>query len=94
MAELVRRQPEDAGAQHNLGTVLLRLGRPTEAVEAFLASLRERPDAALTHLSLGYALHNAGRDGEARQAFERCLRLAPGEPAAAEAARQLHTLAV
>jgi len=94
MAELVRRQPEDAGAQHNLGTVLLRLGRPTEAVEAFLASLRERPDAALTHLSLGYALHNAGRDGEARQAFEKCLRLAPGEPAAAEAARQLHTLAV
>jgi len=27
LAELARRQPEDAGAQHNLGTVLLRLGR-------------------------------------------------------------------
>jgi predicted Zn-dependent protease len=93
MAELARRQPEDAGAQHNLGTVLLRLGRNHEAVEAFQASVRTRPDAALTHLSLGYALHNAGRDQEARRAFENCLRLAPVGPAAAEAARQLHALA-
>ena len=93
LAELARRQPEDAGAQHNLGTVLLRLGRPHEAVEAFLASLRQRPEAALTHLSLGYALHNAGRDVEARRAFEKCLRLAPGEPLAAEAARQLGAMA-
>ena len=93
LAELVRRQPHDAGAQHNFGAVSLRLGRFQEAIRAFQASLRQRPDAALTHLSLGYALTSAGRRAEAAKAFETCLRLAPGQPAAAEAARQLQALA-
>ncbi|MHB8638152.1 MAG: tetratricopeptide repeat protein [Fimbriimonadaceae bacterium] len=93
LLELVRRHPRDAGAQHNLGTVSMRLGRFQQAIEAFQASLRQRPEAELTHLSLGYALSSAGRRAEAAKAFETCLRLAPGTPAAAEAARQRAALA-
>jgi Flp pilus assembly protein TadD len=92
LRELVRRRPADAGAWHNLGTVSMRLGRVEQAIEAFQTSLRFRPDAALTHLSLGYALATAGRQAEAAKAFQACMRLALGEPAAAEAARQLAAL--
>jgi tetratricopeptide (TPR) repeat protein/GT2 family glycosyltransferase len=92
LQELVRRRPANPGAWHNLGTVSMRLGRIEQAIEAFQTSLKHRPDAPLTHLSLGYALATAGRRAEAAKAFQACMRLALGEPAAEEAARQLAAL--
>jgi GT2 family glycosyltransferase/tetratricopeptide (TPR) repeat protein len=93
LRELVRLQPEDAAAHHNLGTLLMHSGRFSEAAEAFRKSLRERPDSALTQLSLGYALSNAGRRAEARAAFEKSVRLAAEPRLTAEAQRQLAALA-
>jgi O-antigen biosynthesis protein len=93
LRELLRLQPDNASARHNLGTLLNFSGRPEEAAEMFRASLRERPSFALTHLSLGYALANIGRRVEAGAAFEQCVRLAPDPRMAAEAQRQLDSLA-
>jgi predicted Zn-dependent protease len=93
LRELVRRQPENAAAHQNLGTLLLRAGRFQEAAEAFRTSLRHRPDSAITQLSLGYALSDAGQRDEAGAAFEQCVRIAPEPRVAAEAQRQLAALA-
>ncbi|HJT36518.1 MAG TPA: glycosyltransferase [Pirellulales bacterium] len=94
LRELVHRQPANAAAHHNLGTVLLRSGRFQEAAGELRTSLCERPASAVTQLSLGYALSNTGERAEASAAFEQCIRLAPEDPLAAEARRQLAALSV
>jgi tetratricopeptide (TPR) repeat protein len=65
LKELLRRQPTDASAHHNLGTVYLRLGRPHAAIEAYRYSLRLRPHAAATAQLLEVALRQAGLRSEA-----------------------------
>jgi GT2 family glycosyltransferase/tetratricopeptide (TPR) repeat protein len=40
LQELIRRDPEDGAAHHNLGTLCLRLGRPPEAVDHYRRSLQ------------------------------------------------------
>ena len=92
MRKLVHRQPENAAAHHNLGTVLLRSGLFQEAAAVFRRSLCERPNSAITQLSLGYALSNAGERAEASAAFEQCVRLVPEDQLAVEARRQLAAL--
>jgi tetratricopeptide (TPR) repeat protein len=89
LKELLRCDPEDASAHHNLGTVYLRKGELTAAAEAFRHSLRLRPASAVTWLQLGHALRAGGRTGEAADAFAQALRLSPGSAEAADALRQL-----
>jgi tetratricopeptide (TPR) repeat protein len=72
---LAERQPRDASAQHNLGTVLLNLKRFDEAVAAFRLSLELRPNSAVTHQNLGYALQGLGKEEEAKAAFAEAERL-------------------
>jgi tetratricopeptide (TPR) repeat protein len=48
LVQLAGRDPQDAAALHNLGTVRYRLGRHAEAGEALRASLRLRPDSLAT----------------------------------------------
>jgi O-antigen biosynthesis protein len=79
---LVRRDPADASASHNLGTLLLRAQRCAEAAESYRQSLRQRPDFAPTYLHLGYALKEMGQLEDAVAAWEQVLRLSPNDPAA------------
>jgi tetratricopeptide (TPR) repeat protein len=82
--ELIARDPADAWALHNLGTLSLRMRRYGEAERACRESLRLRPGSAVTHLHLGYALKERGRPVEAEVAFREVLRLDPGNAAARE----------
>ena len=63
--EIVHVTPDDAAALSALGSVLLRLGRPGEAVEAFAAAARRAPDSPDAAAGLGVALSDAGRLDEA-----------------------------
>jgi GT2 family glycosyltransferase/tetratricopeptide (TPR) repeat protein/2-polyprenyl-3-methyl-5-hydroxy-6-metoxy-1,4-benzoquinol methylase len=85
LAQLVRCEPTDPQARHNLGTVYLQTGRPAQAVEQYRESLRLRPRSADTLIYLGLALEGLGRLGEARNAWCEALRLKPGDAAAREA---------
>jgi len=81
LRRLIGRDPEDASAHHNLGTLLLRNKRFKDATIAFRQALQLRPDNLSTHLHLGYALKGNGRIAEAASVFENALRLAPEDPA-------------
>jgi tetratricopeptide (TPR) repeat protein len=89
LQELTRREPRDAAAFHNLGTLRRRLGRPAAAAEAFRQSLRLRPNAPATLLNLGHALRDSGQVREAVAAWQEAARAAPGRPEAAEAQRAI-----
>ncbi len=79
---LLARDPGDASAYHNLGTLLMRSERYAEAVEAYRRSIELRPHHAATHLNMGYALKDCGRLDEAALEWEQTLRLAPHDPVA------------
>ena len=79
---LIARDPEDASAFHNLGTLMMRGQRYDEAVTAYDRSVSLRPNHAATHLNLGYALRDSGRIDEAVSAWEQTLRLAPNDATA------------
>jgi Flp pilus assembly protein TadD len=76
-AETVRVQPELAAAHYNLGNVLFRQGRHTEAVESLRKALAIDPDYALAHDGLGVALYAQGRLGEATDHYRRAVTLDP-----------------
>jgi Flp pilus assembly protein TadD len=78
LQDLVKLEPDNASAWHNLGTVRMRLRRYGAAVEAYRRALELRPNAPATALHLGCALKEGGRQEEARQAWETVLRLDPG----------------
>lgn len=86
---LLRLNPRDASALHNLGTIYLRTGRFRRAVAAYRRSLRYRPDCATTLVYLGHALRDSGALGEAIAVWRQVLELCPGDPAATEALRQV-----
>jgi len=52
---LLARDPQDAAAYHNLGTVQLRLGQPKQALESYQRSLALRPDHFLTQRCIAEA---------------------------------------
>ena len=53
------------------GTVLQRLGRHADAVEAFRMSLKGAPQSGPVWLGLGISLESLGRKSEAAEAFKR-----------------------
>jgi tetratricopeptide (TPR) repeat protein len=63
--ELVRREPTNAAAYSNLGTLNLRLGRYPAAADWYRQSLRYRPDNPATQAQLRHALRQCGRLKEA-----------------------------
>jgi len=82
-------------AHHNLGAVLMELGRPNEAVASYRAALKLSADSQRTHNSLVKPLVDLGRldeaakhgtralelkDREATVAFERYRSLLPPKP--------------
>src|SRR5258706_13411876 len=56
-----------------LGSVLSRLGRDREAVDAYRAALGAAPDKGGTWLGLALSLENLGRRNEAADAYRRAL---------------------
>jgi tetratricopeptide (TPR) repeat protein len=89
---LLDRDPGDASAYHNLGTLLMRLRRHHEAVKALEHSLSLRPDHAATHLNLGYALKDSGQIDQAVLAWKQALRLAPNDLAARQELARLGSI--
>ena len=87
LREVVRLDPGDGSAHHNLGTTYLRSGRFREATASYRESLRCRPQSAVTQLHLGFALKEGGRIHEAVGAWLEVLKLAPDDPAAEQELR-------
>ncbi len=66
-----------AGARANLGFLLLRLDRWSEAAEEFEILLAQRPDEPRGHTGLGIALFQLGRTEAAAAQFREVVRLRP-----------------
>jgi tetratricopeptide (TPR) repeat protein len=71
-----------ATVHSNLGVVLERLGRSSEAVQEYTTAVALDPSLVAGHINLGDALAALGRGPEAVEQFTAALRL---EPSAAEA---------
>lgn len=64
--------------QGNLGIVLLRMHRSTEAEAALSLAVEQEPNSAVDWAGLGNAHADCGHDAAARTAFERAHALDPG----------------
>ena len=80
LEEAVRLNPDDYVDKHNLGLVLLRLGKLTKAEETFIEVTRLNPNCAEAFRELGITLHELGRDDEAEKAFGKAIELEPDDP--------------
>jgi len=69
--------PNNAAALASLGSCLLRLGKPQEAMSHLTRAVEAEPDLANAHSSLGMALSRQNRIPEAVESFRRALRLDP-----------------
>jgi tetratricopeptide (TPR) repeat protein len=86
---LLRLEPEDGAAHHNLGTVYLQTGRLLDAVEEYRLAAKYRPNAAHTHLFLGHALRQMGHVTEAIEAYRKSAQLNLGDEQAKRALTEL-----
>ncbi len=90
---LVQRNPIDAAAHHNLGTVYLRAERFAEAETECRLSLELRPRFAPTAAHLAFALENLGQIRQAIQTWRDVLTIEPGNPQALESLARCESLA-
>jgi protein O-mannosyl-transferase len=74
---ILERNPDAWMADDNLGILLGRSGRLSEAIEHFRRALHSNPDAAEVHNNLGIALAETGRPDEAAAEFEAALQIRP-----------------
>ncbi len=75
MREIVPQQA--ATICFDIGTVLLKSGKPAEAAEQFRQALAIRPNYAKAVNSLGACLYLQGNSGEAMEHFRRAMELDP-----------------
>jgi tetratricopeptide (TPR) repeat protein len=64
-------------AHNNLGNVLLREGKPSDAIGHYEQALRIKPDNAKAHNDLGSALAQTGKIEEAIAHYQQALRIKP-----------------
>ena len=69
--------PEDAEAQHNLGTALQGVERHDEAIGYLSEALRLDPDHAASHYNLGLALVTLGEPEDALSHYRDALSIKP-----------------
>jgi predicted O-linked N-acetylglucosamine transferase (SPINDLY family) len=69
--------PHDAEVHSDLGTALLALGRPEDAVAWYRRALQIRPDFVAAHHNLGIALARGGNITAAAASYRRALELQP-----------------
>lgn len=74
--------PEDAGANGSLGTILFVRGDIREALQHLRASLATKPDNYLAHFSLAQALASLGDYPDAKSHYEQTLEFGPNFTAA------------
>jgi Tfp pilus assembly protein PilF len=79
---MLRESPADAELHDDVAVLYLALGRATEAVRHFRASVAQKPDAAAAHFNLATALTMAGSLDEAVQAYRAALARRPDYGAA------------
>jgi tetratricopeptide (TPR) repeat protein len=77
LEEVLRLQPDSAGARNNLGNVLSLQGRYAEAVASYQQALALRPGFAEAYSNLGNTLSTLGRYDEAMIHCRQALRLRP-----------------
>jgi tetratricopeptide (TPR) repeat protein len=77
LRDVLRRQPDNAAAQHNLGVAMAKLGRWHEAVGLFEDLLKRKPEMADAHNNLGLAYLDAGNPQRAEPSFRRAAQLKP-----------------
>ena len=76
-SDCVKKSPQKARPQNNLGEVLANTGRLTEAVKHYSEALRINPDFADAHNNLGAALKAQGKINEAIHHYREALRIHP-----------------
>lgn len=69
-----------ADAHYDLGVLLAKQGKFTQAVECYRAAIRIRPTAA-AYNNLGIALARSGNRAEAEQAFRKAVAIDPDHAA-------------
>jgi tetratricopeptide (TPR) repeat protein len=81
-ADTAAKQPENARAHYNLGTILARLGRDADAAAQFREALRLRPRYADAENNLGNLLLKGAHAAEAIACYRAALEADPGHVAA------------
>lgn len=76
----IARDPNSWWAHNNLGSVFLKKGNNTAAMEHFRIALHLKPDCAEAHSNLGFALTNVGRISEALEEHRAALVQKPDHP--------------
>ncbi len=79
-AEVLRREPANAMAQHFFGVLMAQLGRQAEAVASYDRAIALSPNHAEPHYNRGIALWNLGRAAEALAGFDAALKVQPKYP--------------
>jgi len=75
--DTLAKNPKAWMAHNNLGMVLQKSGRDTEAIEQYTQSLRINPQNAEAHYNLGDVYSQVGRINDAIGQFEQALRIRP-----------------
>lgn len=91
--ELLRREPENAGAYHSVGVVHSRMGHPQEAIPWYLKAVSLRPDMKDALFNLASSLAAVGETARAIETLQRMLTLpGPGNELDRQAERELERL--
>ncbi|MGO9246740.1 MAG: tetratricopeptide repeat protein [Verrucomicrobiia bacterium] len=80
--DTLKKNPRAWMAHNNLGNVLLREGKTSDAIGHYEQTLRLNPDFAEAHYNLGIALAQTGKIEEAIAHYEQALRIKPDYAAA------------
>jgi tetratricopeptide (TPR) repeat protein len=75
--DTVKKRPDNARAQNNLGLALDQLGRRQEAVGRYEQALRVQPDYAEAHNNMGLALVQQGELEQAIDQYRQALQAKP-----------------
>ncbi len=75
--DTLTKNPQCWMARNNLGTVLMREGRVSDAIGQYEQALRTNPDFAAAHYNLGVALAQTGKIKDAIAHYEQALRINP-----------------
>jgi len=74
---ILSREPNHAGALHNLGFLAGQLGNPSEAIRLFDEALAVKPNYAEAYNNKGNALLDIGEQEQAIENFERAVTMKP-----------------
>ena len=84
--------PDFADARYQIGNLLLKLGRISEAKEVFLSTLRREPRHALSHFQLGFVLIHERNPEEGCKHLRLALRYGVPEKASRAARQMIRTV--